>query len=363
MIPLPMPLSSLLKRSALLLAAVSLFFLPARLAAELVWTPEGGWKVEGGLTSGLSGEDSRNALSLMNKARSAEERKSYGTALRTYKKITRRYPNSLYAPDAFYHSGYIRLARHQYLKAFQAFQEVVSRYPNTTKFNQVVGEQYRIACALLDGARNHSWTLLPGFRNREASIGLFEIVVHNAPYSEFAPLSLMSIARAHQILGNPELSIDALDRMINTYSKSLLTPDAYLRSAQAYGSLVEGPYYDQTSTKEAITYFEDFVILFPGDPNITAAEKGLAQMKQVLAESKMKIGDYYLKYRKNYKAAKVFYNEAITNYPDSPVAGRARTQLVKVEAMLADQEKAAAAVGTPAPRPTAPPKKKRFLFF
>jgi outer membrane protein assembly factor BamD len=173
----------------------------------------------------------------------------------------------------------------------------------------------------------------------------------------------MSIARAHQILGNPELSIDALDRMINTYSKSLLTPDAYLRSAQAYASLVEGPYYDQTSTKEAITYFEDFVILFPGDPNIAAAEKGLTQMKQVLAESKMKIGDYYLKYRKNYKAAKVFYNEAITNYPDSPVAVRARAQLVKVDAMLGYQEKAAAAAGAHAPAPAPPPKKKRFLFF
>jgi outer membrane protein assembly factor BamD len=357
-----MPSSSLLKRGALLLAAVSLFFLPVRLAAELGWTPEGGWKIEGGLTSGLSGEDGRNALSLMNKARSAEERKSYGTALRTYKKVTKRYPNSIYAPDAFYHSGYICLARHQYRKAFLAFQEVVSRYPNTSKFSQVVGEQYRIACALLDGARTRGWVFFPGFRNREASIGMFEIILQNAPYSEYAPLALMSIARAHQIFGNPELSIYALDRMINTYSKSLLTPDAYLRSAQAYASLVEGPYYDQTSTKEAITYFEDFVILFPGDPNIAAAEKGLAQMKQVLAESKMKIGDYYFKYRKNYKAAKVFYNEAITNYPDSAVAGRARAQLVKVEAQLADQEKAAAAAGAHAPVPTAP-KKKRFWFF
>jgi outer membrane protein assembly factor BamD len=357
-----MPFSSLSSRCLPLLAAVFLFFIPARLAAELVWTPEGGWKIEGGLTSGLAGEDARNALSLMNRARGAEEHKSYSKALKIYKKVTKRYANSIYAPEAFYHSAFIYLARHQYVKSFVSFQEVVSRYPNTSKFNQVIGEQYRIACALLDGARNRGWLLLPGFRNREASIGLFELILQNAPYSEYAPLSLMSIARAHQILGNPELSIDALDRMINTYSKSLLTPDAYLRSAQAYASLVEGPYYDQTSTKEAITYFEDFVILFPGDPNIAAAEKGLAQMKLVLAESKMKIADYYFKYRKNYKAAKVFYNEAITNYPDSPVAARARTQLVKVDAMLSDQEKAATATAEHAPAPT-PPKKKRFLLF
>jgi len=232
------------------------------------------------------------------------------------------------------------------------------RYPSTSKFNQVIGEQYRIATALLDGARNRGWLLLPGFRNREGAISLFEQILYNAPYSEYAPLALMNIAKAHQMFKNPEESIDALDRMINTYPKSLLTPDAYLRLAQAYASLVEGPNYDQTSTKEAITYYEDFMILYPGDPNIAAAEKGLAQMKQVLAESKLRIGDYYFKYRSNYKAAKVFYNEAITDYPDSSVALRARTQLVKVEAKLTGAK--------PPEEPSAPPpppKKKRFLFF
>jgi outer membrane protein assembly factor BamD len=125
--------------------------------------------------------------------------------------------------------------------------------------------------------------------------------------------------------------------------------------------MVEGPNYDQTSTKEAITYFEDFVILFPGDSNIAGAEKGLADMKQVLAESKIRIGDYYLKYRRNYKAAKVFYNEAITDYPDSTAAVRARAKLTKVDALLAERETAAGAIGqSVSPKP---PKKKRFLFF
>ncbi len=356
-----MPLSAVLRRFGPLLAAAALLFLPARLAADLVWTPEGGWKMEGGVISGLSGEESRNALQLMNKARTAEDKGHYSSALSSYAKVTKRYPNSVYAPEAFYRSAYIRLARHQYIKAFQAFQQIVLRYPNTSKFNQVIGEQYRIATALLDGARNRGWMILPGFKNREAAIGLFEQVQANAPYGEYAPLSLMSEAKGFQTFGEYEESIDALDRMINTYPKSLLTPDAYLKLAQGYAALVEGPNYDQTSTKEAITYFQDFVILYPGDPNIAAAEKGLAQMKGVLAESKLRVADYYLKYRMNYKAARVFYNEAITDYPDSVVATHARAQLAKVDAILAAQEKAAAG-GPAAPAPP-PPKKKHFLFF
>jgi outer membrane protein assembly factor BamD len=345
-----------LQRYALLLAALILLLLPAGRAAELTWTPEGGWKFIGGIVSGLAPAENRKALELMNKARTAEERRHYGSAISSYEKVTKRYPNSLYAPEAFYRTGYLRLARRQYLKAFQAFQEIVKRYPNDSKFTQVIGEQYRIATALLNGARSRGWVIIPGFRNREQSITMFEVILVNAPYSEYAPLALMNIAKAHQILGDPEESIDALDRMINSYPKSLLTPDAYLRLAQAYASLVEGPNYDQTSTKEAITYFEDFMILYPGDPNIAAAEKGLAQMKQVLAESKLRIGDYYFRYRSNYKAAKVFYNEAITDYPDSSVAKRARVQLAKVDAKLNGTK--------PPEEPSAPaPKKKRFLFF
>jgi len=95
----------------------------------------------------------------------------------------------------------------------------VIRYPNTSKFNQVIGEQYRIASAVLDGARGRGFLGLPGFKHRESSIMLFEQLLVSAPYSEYAPLALMSIAKAHQMFGNAEDAIDALDRMINTYPK------------------------------------------------------------------------------------------------------------------------------------------------
>ena len=93
-----------------------------------------------------------------------------------------------------------------------------------------------------------------------------------------------------------------------------------------------GPDYDQGSTREAITYFEDFMLQFPQDPNIPAADKGLRDMKETLAQSKIIIADFYFYKRDNYAAARVFYNEAITIYPDSPTAATARTRLATVDA-------------------------------
>ena len=329
--------------------------------ADLVWNPATGWRVEGGALSGLTGAEGSKALDQMNSARSAEENSSPRSAIRGYGSIARRYPNSIYAPEALYRSARLRLGQKNYTKAFDDFQQILTRYPNTKRFNEITGEQYRIASALLDGARGRMlFGLLPGFTQRDRALQYFETIVANAPYSDYAPLSLMNVARGHQRLKQTENAIDALDRMINSYPQSLLAPDAYLKLAQTHAALVDGPYYDQASTKEAITYFTDFMLLFPSDSSIAAAEKGLDGMKTMLAESKLKIGDFYLFKRRNYKAARVFYNEAITAYPDSAIAARAKTRLTEVEAGAAGKAAQPAAGVTTADQPA---KKKRFWLF
>ncbi|HVW20398.1 MAG TPA: tetratricopeptide repeat protein [Opitutaceae bacterium] len=345
-----MRLSPALPLRRLGLALVLSLLAAAGAKADLVWTPGTGWRIEGGALAGLTGEQGPQALALMNRARNDEEKGSTHAAISLYEKVAKKYSTSIYAPEAYYRVARLRLARKQYYKAFEALQNVIARYPSEKRFDEMIGEQYKIASLLLDGARNHVWGWLPLFRSRERGIGYCEIVVSNAPYSDYAPLALMSAARGYERLHDTEEAIDALDRMVNGYQQSVLVPFAYLELGRMHASLVEGAYYDQGETREAITYYEDFMILFPGDANIAAAARGLDKMKGILADSKMKIGDFYFYKRDNYTAARVFYNEAITAYPDSDTAKRAKQRLAAVEAK---------ATGTVVPGA----KKKHFLFF
>ncbi len=341
------------RRYLLSLALFAFSFLFAgRAAAELVWTPQGGWRIEGGVLADAAGTETKNALALMNKARAAEEKGRRLTALRHYKQVANKYANSVYAAEALYRIGNLRLARRQYTKAFEAYQTVAIRYPQTTRFNEVIGKQYQIASALVDGARGRLLGFIPGLTNREKAVEQFEMIIMEAPYSDYAPLAMLCIARAHRHFKDTELALDALDRMVNTYPQHVLTTEAYLDLGKTHATLVQGPYYDQGSTRDAITYFEDFMILYPSDNNVGVAEKGLTDMKRVMAESKVKIADFYFKRRDNYKAARIFYNEAITVYPDSDVANKARARLVEVDAAA---NKAAAEA--------AQPRKKRFFLF
>jgi outer membrane protein assembly factor BamD len=93
------------------------------------------------------------------------------------------------------------------------------------------------------------------------------------------------------------------------------------------------------------------MILFPDDTSIADAAAGLSDMKTMMAESKIKMGDFYFRKRHHYAAAKIFYNEAITAYPESPVAEKAKKRLTAVESAMEKASK------------NHPGKKKRFWLF
>jgi len=323
-----------------LLATITATATAAR--AELVWTPQTGWKTEGGLLTGLNPADSQTALQLMNTARAHEEVGDDFDAIDAYEKVAKKYSNSLFAPEALYRAATLQFENRRFDKAFANYQNILSRYPNTTRFDEIISQQYIIAAARMNGMRSSFMWIFPGFTNRESAISQFETILFNAPYSDYAPLALMNIAAGHRRLGNTEDALYALDRLINNYGHSILTPEAYIQIAHTYASLVDGPYYDQGSTKQAITYYEDFMILYPNDNHIADAERGLSDMKSTMAMSRVKVADFFFRRRANYTAARVFYNEAITIYPDSEVAALARQRLTQVEAAAAKAAKAPA---------------------
>jgi outer membrane protein assembly factor BamD len=300
-------------------------------AGAIRWSPESGYYTVGGTLGGLQPEYAQEALDLMNRARAAEERGSQRSALGDYKRVFKHYPASQYAPEARYRTGLIYMERDRYDRAFEEFNIILVGYPTYGNFNLLLGQQYEIASAYVNGYRRKIFGIIPGWTNRDKGAEYFERLVYNAPYSDYAPLSLMNVAVGQLRERNYPYAIDALDRLINAYPNSVVTSDAYLKLAETHAELVEGPLYDQGATREAISYFEDYLILFPTSSGLAEAEDGLANMNEVLAQSKFKMADFYYKKRRNYTAAKVFFNEAITVAPNSQTAATARTRLDEIE--------------------------------
>lgn len=309
------------------------------LSADLVWTPDAGWQARGGVLEPFLGTpEGQTGVELMNEARALQEKGNNWKALSLYKEVINKYSTSILAPEAHYQRGRIYEERHQFKRSFDEYLEILRRYPDYPKFNQVIIGMYDLADRIRVGARPYFWGVIPWFRDYGQAVDVYEGVVQNAPFSEYAPLSLMHIAEVANREKRPEDAIDALDRLINDYPQSTLTPDAYLGLAQTYSDMVQGANYDQGATREAIRYYQDYLILYPGSNGAYLAEAGLYYMRETLAQSKYNLGEFYYRYRNNNRAALVFYNEAITLDPNSPSAERARKAIKKIEE------------GVPAPR-------------
>jgi outer membrane protein assembly factor BamD len=251
-------------------------------------------------------------------------------ALSKYKKIYKKYPASAYTAQSLYNTGVIQFERKKWKKSASAFQAVLIYHPDFPLFNEMIEYQFRIAMAQASGTGTKLLYFIPS-RAYNRAVSYFELVIQNAPYSDLAPLALMNVALIHQYQNNIAEAIDALDRLINNYPQSLLADDAYLSLAETFAVLVQGPNYDQGATREAISYFEDFLILFSQHQDVARAEQGLAEMEDVYARSKLVIGEYYFKHRRWFQAAEIFFNEAITIAPDSPAADSARNYLTRIE--------------------------------
>ncbi|MDQ8201977.1 tetratricopeptide repeat protein [Pelagicoccus sp. SDUM812003] len=324
-------------------------FLTTLNAGEIRWSPETGYQAEELDLSGLLPEEIQQIQNWMNKARKAEEAGRYRSALKNYKKVTKRFPKSQYSPEALYRRAQIQLERNKVDKAFESFNTIAWVYPNYGSFNEILGEMYKIAVARLETHRDKILFVFPGFKNTDRAIQYFERIVSIAPYSDYAPLSLMNIAKAWSDKNSDSMTIYALDRLVTNYPNSFLTADAYLKLAQTHYGVIKGPQYDQRATEDAITFFEDFLIQYPNNENVAQAETGLSGAKNILAMSKVKMGDFYNYKRAKYDSAKVMYNEAITIAPLSEAAEMSKRRLEKIDTILAQNGEESEAVEATAP--------------
>lgn len=324
-----------MRRSFLLILALWLTA-TASLQAELSWNPinwfTGSDDEEMMAYHAPSEAEEAEAAQLLAHGKSKLDGGNRSGANRVFKKVVKHYPTTEAAGDALYMRGRIMMSKGRWVKGFELLQEVINDHQNYPNFDNVLGAQFECATALMEGARGRLFGVIPTFKQYGKAITFFEVIVHNAPYGDYAPLALMNVALVAQQEEDSEVAIDALDRIINYYPQSMLAPDAYYNLAKTYADLVQGHEYDQGSTRQAISYYEDFLVLFPESKNVGEVEANLDEMENLLSMSRLSLGDFYYYYRSNNTAALVFYNEAITIAPESESAAEAEDRIADIAA-------------------------------
>jgi outer membrane protein assembly factor BamD len=301
------------------------------LRADLLWTKEAGWHPTPDVAVKFNSEPPK-ALEAMNNARLAQEEGIASAAIKEYGQVCKNFPKTMFASEAYYQIGRIKMEKCQFNDAFKAFNTIIKQYPEYPHFNDVLHAEFEIARLLKSGERPKYFGVIPGFRDYQAAVNFYEKVIQDAPYSDIAPLALMHIGEFAAGKNKMMDAISAFGRLIDEYPYSEYAPEAYYRLGEIYSTMVKSPLYDQGATKLALNYYEDFLTLYPSHELADKAREGCEAMKIKLAKSKMLVGDFYFNARNNRRAAIMMYRETENFLPDSEIAAEVNRKIQHIKA-------------------------------
>lgn len=262
-------------------------------------------------------------------AMSFYEAEDYDRATKEFEKLVKYYPLSRLAAEAQFFIGDILEKQSQYYKAFKAYQKVVDRYPYSDRIGEVIEREYRIGNLFYTGQKRKLFgiEILPSM---DSAIEVFEKVVDNAPFGEYAPLAQYKMGLCYKQREEFDLAKRAFEKVVEEYPTSEIADDAKYQVALCTmkGSL--GVAYDQEKTDEALKEFTSVLEMRPGEDVVDETKKAIEELKEKKARQAYDTAQFYEK-QKQYKAALIYYQEVVDDYPDVSFAPQALDRLVELK--------------------------------
>lgn len=307
-------------RYKLALLFLSVSFSPAQ--AYWIWTPKTGKWVNPKLAVKATPKEQFDS------AKGLYDIKSYEDAKREFKKLLKSYPKSSEAAEGQYYLGLIEEAQGNLYEAFQAYQKVIDKYPFSQRIQEIIEREYKIGETFMAGAKRKTLGLALPVEN--PAVEIFTKVVENSTYGPLAAKAQYKLGLVLKGLGQYYEAEDAFNKVISNYPDSEWAPAAKFQIASTRAAVSRSPDYDQGATKDAKQKFEEFIQEHPDAVLSRQAEDNIQQLRNKEAEGSYNIAGFYEKQR-DYKAAEIYYNDIINNYPDSLWAAKALARLQIIE--------------------------------
>ena len=322
------------RRACLIALGACALLAPFRSPAPLIYTPGQGWTYE---AVGSEGTWVRTrAKDQLIVAQDAFDKKDYGLALKAARRVISVWRFSDYAPQAQYLIARCYEQRGLDQRAFNEYQKLLDKYPNSVQYEDVLRQQYEIAGRFLGGQWFRAWDLIPipFFTSMDKTAGLYEKVVKNGPYSDIAPQAQMKIGAAREKQSNYPDAVKAYERAADRYNdQPKIAADATYREGLAYQKQAQTAEYDQSTAGQAIATFTDFMTLFPDDPRVPESQSIINQLRLEQARGNFEIARYYEKIKK-WNGALIYFNEVLLRDPNSPYAAEARERIEAIKKHL-----------------------------
>ncbi len=324
-----------MKAAPTLLAGLTFcFFLHSDLFAQGLLSKIRGKEKEKILTtSELQDQEGQGAASF-SKAQELENSGILRSARDIYASIAKSYPNTKVGGEAQFRLAQIREREGEGKKAYDEYRTLITKYRSSPHFQIAIERQYAIAESLKSGGKKGLFGVGASVQPTDLK-KMYEEIAEAAPYTQYAPLSMMAIGALNASEGLKVESIRSYQSVVDNYRGTAFAKDSQFEIYKLRGeaaSTSNSPSEDKAQVDAGL----DFVSQNPTDQRSEQVKAGLEEIEERSLEKMFKTGQFYEK-SGNYKSALVYYRE-IAKKPDSKYFSQAGERITAIQRIEAGEE-------------------------
>jgi len=267
--------------------------------------------------------------------------KKFNAAAAKFKDAIARGPHSPVEQDARFMLADSYFWGDRYIKARDAFDELVKEHPNTRYLDAVIDREWKIAQYWEKKAKqNKDWPLTPNAYDKTRpwfdtvghAIKTYDNIRLNDPTGPRADDAIMATANIYFERERFEEADYHYSLLRREYPQSELQYEAHLLGLQSKLRKYQGEDYDGTPLEEAKTLVKQLRVQFAG--RLPPEEKERlhtveGQLNLELATRDYRMAEFY-DGTKHYAAARHYYAEVMKDYPNTELASKARDRVAQI---------------------------------
>ena len=260
--------------------------------------------------------------------------KYFDQALKIYQDFVKENPDDLRRAEAQYKVGEMYEHLTKYWDAYKAYKKMVEETASNQYWDLAIERMFAIGNVYLAGQHQMMWKIpMPADMNKVVEI--YQTIIKAAPFGPYAPLATFHCGLAREKQKKWPEAVKYYDEILDKYPKNDLIDDAQYQIGYVWSKAARQPEYDQTAAQKGIEAFQDYLARFKRSDKTEQATENIAMLQQRLSGGSLSVAKFYDK-AGNYPAALVYYNEVLTQTPDSPAGQEARQRKRVLEDLISE---------------------------
>lgn len=292
------------------------------------------------------GPDEKIARAAYAEGEALYQEKKYDEAAAKFATAVSRWPDTSLEEDALFMQAECYFFSDQYNKANDTYAKLLKKYEFSRHLDKSVARLFAIGryWEQLYDADPH-WPVTPNFTDKKQpmfdtwgwAIKAYEQVRLNDPTGPLADDAVMATGNTFFKYGRYAEAAENYDLLRKEYPKSEHQLDAHVLDVKSKLLVYQGSAYDGTPLKDAGDVAQETLSQFPD--KLGAEKQRMVQTKNDIVNQQAQrswiVGQYYDN-RGYYGAARIYYQDLLKNYPQTPVAEQARARLAEIKDLPAE---------------------------